>query len=628
MSHGIIIGVILTLLLISVSAWAFNIQPVMASGTICIRADGSIDPPTANIASVDNVTYTFTDNNYASIVVERGNIVIDGNGYKLQGSGSGNGLYWTGTHRTVFNITIKNTSIKGFNCGVFVAASLDSTISGNNITNNEDGVLFMGSENNVISGNKIANNKEGVRLEGFLGSGINNTVSENNITNNENVGVLIEGSSDNVISGNNIINHFNRGVILYGSDNNAISGNNITNCGTGIFVELSDNNVISENQIAYTPYGCGLSLSQFSDNNVVSGNNIINNGHGIFLGGGVGKGNTAFGNKIANNKEGVFFSGPSSDNRFYHNSFVDNAEQVFFFNTHNSCINIWDDGYPSGGNYWSDYVGVDLYRGPYQNETGSDSIGDTSYIIDEDNQDNYPLMEPWGPIEIVNATIDIDPGTLNLRSRGKWITCYIELPDGYNVSDIDLTSVMLNDTVPAYLKAHVIGDYDEDGIPDLTVKFDRAEVIDYIMANANMTKLLVGKFITATLTITGELHDGTPFQGNTAIRIILPKMDTEISFDLSPNPVAMRQAIALAGNLADQYGNKIANVPVEVYYSMDNGLTWTYTGTIRTDSYGWFSAKGKLTIVGIFLVAVVYRGSFKYNPSYHIETLTIKWSSS
>jgi hypothetical protein len=48
------------------------------------------------------------------------------------------------------------------------------------------------------------------------------------------------------------------------------------------------------------------------------------------------------------------------------------------------------------GNYWSDYSGVDSYSGFYQNETGADGIGDIAYIINEMNQDNFPLMIPWG----------------------------------------------------------------------------------------------------------------------------------------------------------------------------------------------------------------------------------------
>jgi GH25 family lysozyme M1 (1,4-beta-N-acetylmuramidase) len=58
-------------------------------------------------------------------------------------------------------------------------------------------------------------------------------------------------------------------------------------------------------------------------------------------------------------------------------------------------INVWDDGYPSGGNYWSDYTDVDLYYGPYQNQTGSDDIWDHPFIIDENNTDRYPLINPW-----------------------------------------------------------------------------------------------------------------------------------------------------------------------------------------------------------------------------------------
>ncbi|MEM2569530.1 MAG: hypothetical protein QXT67_06305, partial [Candidatus Bathyarchaeia archaeon] len=50
---------------------------------------------------------------------------------------------------------------------------------------------------------------------------------------------------------------------------------------------------------------------------------------------------------------------------------------------------------PSGGNYWSDYTGADLYSGPYQNMTGSDGLGDAPYIIDADNRDRYPLMKPY-----------------------------------------------------------------------------------------------------------------------------------------------------------------------------------------------------------------------------------------
>jgi len=78
-----------------------------------------------------------------------------------------------------------------------------------------------------------------------------------------------------------------------------------------------------------------------------------------------------------------------------------------------------------GGNYWSDYTGVDLYSGPYQNETGSDGIGDTPYPIlgdtNENDYDNYPLISPFD-IAITNITLSKTivgkgyPLTINITS--------------------------------------------------------------------------------------------------------------------------------------------------------------------------------------------------------------------
>ncbi len=60
----------------------------------------------------------------------------------------------------------------------------------------------------------------------------------------------------------------------------------------------------------------------------------------------------------------------------------------------------------------------------------------------------------------VEARIHVDPMTLNLKSQGNWITCYVELPEGYDVNDISVSSIMLNDTVPAEPKPTAIGDYE------------------------------------------------------------------------------------------------------------------------------------------------------------------------
>jgi hypothetical protein len=81
-------------------------------------------------------------------------------------------------------------------------------------------------------------------------------------------------------------------------------------------------------------------------------------------------------------------------------------QAAYFFSS-----NIWDNGYPSGGNYWSEYAGIDQKNGPYQNLTGSDGIGDTYYLVNANqyiqpiDRDNYPLM---GMFSEFNVSLPFD----------------------------------------------------------------------------------------------------------------------------------------------------------------------------------------------------------------------------
>ncbi len=117
----------------------------------------------------------------------------------------------------------------------------------------------------------------------------------------------------------------------------------------------------------------------------------------------------------------------------------------------------------------------------------------------------------------IPATIDIDPDTLNLKSNGKWITACIELPQGYDVENINISSVELNDAVPAeadlkygFVKDPEIKDRDGDGLPELMVKFDRAAVQALVRPGDNVV-----------LTVTGNWH-AVMFKGSDGIRVINP----------------------------------------------------------------------------------------------------------
>jgi len=127
----------------------------------------------------------------------------------------------------------------------------------------------------------------------------------------------------------------------------------------------------------------------------------------------------------------------------------------------------------------------------------------------------------------LSATVDIHPQALNLRSRGKWITCFIELPEGYDVADIDIATILLNDTIPVKPHPNAVGDHDEDGALDLMVKFSRAEVISLIIDSINSIE---ERFTQIALRITGELEDGTLFEGSDTLKSIQPRMPKSARF--------------------------------------------------------------------------------------------------
>lgn len=129
--------------------------------------------------------------------------------------------------------------------------------------------------------------------------------------------------------------------------------------------------------------------------------------------------------------------------------------------------------------------------------------------VGEDVSDNtFTIWAGW-----THATIDFDPDTLNLKSKGEWITVYIELPKSYNISQIDISSIKLNNTIPALAQPIGIGDYDVDDIPDLMVKFERKKVQMLFVVLP-----IPGKYL---ILLTGKVFD-IPFVGTDIVTVISP----------------------------------------------------------------------------------------------------------
>lgn len=176
-----------------------------------------------------------------------------------------------------------------------------------------------------------------------------------------------------------------------------IGGFTILNASNGVVLEHCYNSTIKENRIECFTRGIWL---HYSNSNVVSDNYVSGSSwYGIVLCGGSSYNNLT-GNTVENHFDGIDLTG--TDNHIYHNNFVNNAnETVMILSFPNSWNNTCE------GNYWSDYNGTvfDNY-----------GIGNTAYLIDGDNQDNYPLRSPY-LIGDVNHDARVDMRDVSIVAR-------------------------------------------------------------------------------------------------------------------------------------------------------------------------------------------------------------------
>ena len=231
-------------------------------------------------------------------------------------------------------------------------------ISGISVINGQTvGILFDGVDNCTIANNIISDNQFGIMMANSTHNSIDNNLIKNNTC-----AIAMFYSTYNSIS-NNLVEYNSQSILIETHSNRtSLTYNTITHSSTGIyFLNNSCNNSVMHNNISDNHDGLYFEASH---DNFVASNRIENNsGYGICL-------NTSYGSTI------------------YYNNLINNSIQAI-----DNCTNIWDNGYPSGGNYWDNYTGVDNFHGPNQDVPGGDGIGDTPYNISGgDNQDNYPFM--------------------------------------------------------------------------------------------------------------------------------------------------------------------------------------------------------------------------------------------
>ena len=148
------------------------------------------------------------------------------------------------------------------------------------------------------------------------------------------------------------------------------------------YITVSNNTIMGTSFLIANEGLGGISVRGGTHNSIV-GNRLENNFYGMYL---TVADSTIRENNVVNNSVGIYLM-DAVNNAFYHNSFINNDMHVRYRSQASSqLMNTWDNGSSSGGNYWSDYTGPDA---------NNDGIGGSPYMIDNNNQDRYPLMKPW-----------------------------------------------------------------------------------------------------------------------------------------------------------------------------------------------------------------------------------------
>jgi len=451
MNRKTVSGIMLILILISALTLAFSIQPVKGQPkTWTVDDDGPADFHTIqeaiNAANPGDTIYARVGTYYENLVVNKSLALLGENKNTTVIVGVVHSPAWESAISVrADDVRIANLTVTNGGHGIYLGARrsivTDCVAYGNGF-----GLTISSSQNNFLRRNLLFNNSYNLHILGFWsisdfiqdidssnhvnGKPVYYLVNEENLSISPatfpNVGYLGVVNSSNVQIANLSLSRNGDGLLVAFSPNTVIENVEATHNLEGISLKSSPETTIKDCNFSFNQ--CGIHL-YYSDNVKIKENSISHNDGGIFL---------------------LW----SNHNLIHHNNLIENY-QYYQARIENSYHCDWDAGYPSGGNYWSDYAGNDTYSGPYQNESGYDWIGDYAYVIDENNQDDYPLMKPYAPeTEEVRITYRKLLGKYNelLADYDKLNSTYYTLSSNYTElqGDYDALNSSYNDLNATY----------------------------------------------------------------------------------------------------------------------------------------------------------------------------------